>query len=170
MLIGNIGALRSDGESPLSDMGRAFVLNFWEFAAFLADSIIFLLIGLRVAVVPFGSLGWAALAWIIAIIVAARAVTVYPIAGLFSRSRWAISKSDEHILWWRGLRGALAIALSLSLPQTMPMHDQVVIGTFGAVAFSVLVQGISMPLLLRQLGIARDSPQVLYFPTGPLRS
>jgi CPA1 family monovalent cation:H+ antiporter len=157
MLIGNFGALRSDGESPLSEMGRAFVLNFWEFAAFLADSIIFLLIGLRVAVVPFGSFGWAALAWVILVTGAARALTVYPIAGLFSRSRWAISKIDQHILWWGGLRGALAIALSLSLPQTMPMHDQVVIATFGAVAFSVLVQGITMPLLLRQLGIARDS-------------
>jgi CPA1 family monovalent cation:H+ antiporter len=157
ILIGNLGALRSDPGSPLSKRARAFVLNFWEFAAFLADSIVFLLIGLRLASVPFASLGWTSLGVVIVIVTVARALTVYPLSALFSASQRAIPQREQHILWWGGLRGALAIALSLSLPQTIAMHNELVVAVFAAVAFSVLVQGTTIPLLLQ----SRVPPAVL---------
>ena len=56
------------------------------------------------------------------------------------------------MLWWGGLRGALALALSLSLPPTLPLRDEIVVVTFGVVAFSIVVQGLTMPWLLRRLG------------------
>jgi len=71
---------------------------------------------------------------------------------VFARSRWVIQLRDQHIIWWGGLRGALALALALSLPSSLPFAYDIRIATFGVVVFSVLFQGLSMPLLLRKLG------------------
>ena len=57
LLMGNLGVLKTTEESLLTAQGRDFVLAFWEFAAFIANSIIFLLIGLTVARIPFNGLG-----------------------------------------------------------------------------------------------------------------
>jgi CPA1 family monovalent cation:H+ antiporter len=89
---------------------------------------------------------------VIAIVLAARALTVYPLSALFLFSRWRISFPEQHVLWWGGLRGALGLALALSLPDTLPLRDMIVVSTFAVVAFSIVVQGLTMPLLLRALG------------------
>ena len=70
----------------------------------------------------------------------------------FRASRWRITAGEQHVLWWGGLRGALALALALSLPDSLPLRDTIVVATFGVVAFSIIVQGLTMPLLLRALG------------------
>jgi CPA1 family monovalent cation:H+ antiporter len=94
---------------------------------------------------------------VIAIVLVARAFTVYPLSALFLPTRWKISFAEQHVLWWGGLRGALALALALSLPAALPMRDTIVVATFGAVAFSIVVQGLTMPLLLRALGFMPKS-------------
>jgi len=71
---------------------------------------------------------------------------------LFRRSHRPISMAEQHVLWWGGLRGALALALALSLPHTVPLHDAIVVATFGVVVFSIVIQGLTMPPLLRRLG------------------
>jgi len=106
---------------------------------------------LRVAEVSFSSFGGYALFIAVALVVTGRALAVYPISWLFSRTRFPIPYPDQHVLWWGGLRGGLAIALSLSLPDSLLMHDQIVTATFAVVVFSVLVQGLSMPLVLKRL-------------------
>jgi monovalent cation:H+ antiporter, CPA1 family len=58
---------------------------------------------------------------------------------------------EQHILWWGGLRGALALALTLSLPIFLPFNNDILIATFGVVTFSVVVQGLTMPMLMRRL-------------------
>jgi monovalent cation:H+ antiporter, CPA1 family len=60
--------------------------------------------------------------------------------------------AEQHILWWGGLRGALALALALALPPSFALHDEILIAAFGVVVFSVVAQGLTMPLLLRRLG------------------
>ena len=153
LLVGSLG-LRGSGKIPgLSAQGRVFVLELWDFAAFLANSLVFLLIGATVARIPFAQLGYAALGIAIALVLVGRALTVYPISLAFRGSRWAMSAAEQHVLWWGGLRGALALALTLSLPSSVPLRDDIVIVTFGVVAFSVLAQGLTMPLLLRRLGL-----------------
>jgi CPA1 family monovalent cation:H+ antiporter len=153
LLVGSLG-LRGSGKIPgLSTQGRVFVLELWDFAAFLANSLVFLLIGATVARIPFAQLGYAALGIAIALVLVGRALTVYPISLAFRGSRWAMSAAEQHVLWWGGLRGALALALTLSLPSSVPLRDDIVIVTFGVVAFSVLAQGLTMPLLLRRLGL-----------------
>lgn len=152
LIMGNL-ALLGEGESPfLSAKGREFVHAFWEFAAFVANSVVFLLIGVDVETMPFTVYGLSMLAVVIAIVLLARALTVYPLSALFFLTRWRISFGEQHILWWGGLRGALALALALSLPESLALRDEVVVATFAVVAFSIVVQGLTMPLLLRALG------------------
>jgi len=135
----------------ITPRGREFLKPFWEFAAFVANSLIFLLIGLAV---PAGRLigsGSFALLVTIGLVLAARAAAVYGIGISFSRTRWAISSAAQHILWWGGLRGALGLALALSLPPELAYRGDIIVMTFGVVVFSVVIQGLSMPSLLKKL-------------------
>jgi CPA1 family monovalent cation:H+ antiporter len=151
LLIGNIGVLAEGERGVISRRGREFVLALWDFVAFIANSLVFLLIGLAVAAISFGRLGITALVVVIALVLLARALTVYPLCLFFARSRWAIPIRAQHILWWGGLRGALGLALALSLPPATALRSDILVATFGVVVFSVVVQGLTMPLLLRKL-------------------
>jgi CPA1 family monovalent cation:H+ antiporter len=159
LIVGNYRA-----EDHFSAKGRDFLTDFWEFAAFLANSMVFMLIGARIAALPYEHYSWTVYASALAISLLARAAAVYPLAALFARSRWRIGYGEQHVLWWGGLRGALALALALSLPGRVPLRDEIVLVTFFVVAFSIVAQGLTMPPLLRRLGFldarraaARDS-------------
>ena len=156
LLMGNLGVIGESEWRPLSSRGREFVIAFWEFAAFIANSLVFLLIGVTVAGIPFGQLGSTALAIIIALVLVGRALSVYPLCLIFKWSRWAIPTREQHILWWGGLRGALALALALALPPSLAWRNEILTAAFGVVAFSVIVQGVTMPLLLRIPSSVKD--------------
>ena len=150
MLVGNLGPDRS-----LTDRGGTAVIRFWDFAAFLANSVIFLLIGSREAEQSMSTYLWPAVIAIV-LVLAGRAVAVYPITGLFSRTRYAVDGATRNILFWGGLRGALALALALALaaPRTLPEHEALISVAFAVVAFSIFVQGSTMPWLLRRTATA----------------
>ncbi len=152
MTMGNIGVLANRGPRlKFTPRGRAFVINFWEFAAFLANSYIFLMIGLALADVhQLFSFGFA---FMIVLALIGRAAAVYPVAYAFRNSHWRVPMPEQHFLWWAGLRGALALALALSLPADMAYRNEILIGAFGVVAFSTLVQGLTSGLLLKALGL-----------------
>jgi CPA1 family monovalent cation:H+ antiporter len=158
LVVGSIGVRGSQTRPGLSDQARDFILEFWEFAAFIANSLVFLLIGVTVARIDFHAVGEIALLGAILLVLLGRAATVYPLSLMFRGSRWAIGMREQHILWWGGLRGALALALALALPSSIPMRDTIVIATFAVVAFSVVVQGLTMPRLLKRLGFSASSP------------
>jgi CPA1 family monovalent cation:H+ antiporter len=155
MTMGNLGVLmpRERFGLSLTPHGRAFVLEFWEFAAFLANSLVFLLIGSAMATIDFAREGIFALTLVIALALLGRAVAVYPVCLAFLRSRWAIPLNQQHLMWWGGLRGALALALALALPADLPRRDDILISAFAVVAFSVIVQGLTAPLALRALRV-----------------
>jgi len=163
LIMGNLGVMVSRGKIFISARGREALTSFWEFAAFLANSVVFLLIGANVANMPYRFYGTEVLAGAIAMVLVGRALTVYPLSLAFRGSRWAISAAEQHVLWWGGLRGALGLALALSLPAELPLRNEIVVVTFGVVAFSIIVQGLTMPLLLRWLGFlpARSDPSPL---------
>ncbi len=83
-----------------------------------------------------------------------RALAVYPIANLFRASTLRIPITSQHVLFWGGLRGALALALALTVPASVPERGAIIISAFVVVAFSIFVQGLTMPLLVKWLKIS----------------
>jgi CPA1 family monovalent cation:H+ antiporter len=67
--------------------------------------------------------------------------------------------SWRHVAFWGGLRGALAVAMVLSLPRDFPQRDMLVSATFAVVLFTILVQGISMEPLVRRLKLRQPEPE-----------
>ena len=151
LLMGSAGTRGGSRRFGFSTQGRVLVMELWEFAAFIANSLVFLLIGLAMARVPFTNLGVTPLALAIVLVLIGRAITVYPLSLIFRQSRWAVPLPQQHVLWWGGLRGALALALALSLPDGVARRDDIIIATFAVVGFSAIVQGLTMPVLLRIL-------------------
>src|SRR5204863_7454416 len=76
---------------------------------------------------------------------------VYPLSELVSRMGGDVPRPWQHVIVWGGLRGALSMALALGLPLSFPYRDTLVAATFGAVLFSLLVQGLTIAPLLRAL-------------------
>jgi CPA1 family monovalent cation:H+ antiporter len=81
-----------------------------------------------------------------------RAAAIYPCCFLFARSALRVTWKHQHILFWGGLRGALALALALGLPASIPLREEIISISFAVVAFSVFVQGLTMVPFLRKMG------------------
>ena len=126
--------------------------------AFFANSLIFLLIGMRVGVQSFKAFLSAALIAIV-LVTLGRAFAIYPCCLLFAGSRLRVSAKHQHILFWGGLRGALALALALGLPNDMPGRQDIIAVAFAVVAFSILVQGLTIMPLMRRLGEIKGSDE-----------
>ena len=139
----------------ISDAGRQALGPFWEYVAFIANSLIFLLIGAQEAQQNFGDL-WLAVVVAIALVTAGRAAAIYPLCAVFARGPLKVESRHQHILFWGGLRGALALALALALPDNLPHHDAIITITFAVVAFSIFAQGLTITPLLRRLGQIAD--------------
>lgn len=145
LMLGNLGPL-----GAISERGREAVQAFWEYAAFVANSLIFLLIGMHLSRENFVGIWPAVLAGIIFVLLG-RAATVYPICLAFVKTRLRVDAAHQHILFWGGLRGALALALALGLPPQMRGHTDIETVSFAVVAFSVFAQGLTISPLLRRL-------------------
>jgi monovalent cation:H+ antiporter, CPA1 family len=153
LILSNV-RLKPQGE--ITTRGRESVLIFWEYAAFVSNSLIFLLIGISQAHENFAAI-WLPVIAAIVFVMLGRAAAVYPCCLAFSRSSMRVALKHQHILLWGGLRGALALALALSLPPELPMRNEVRTATFAVVAFSVFVQGLTMMPFLRKMGELPES-------------
>jgi CPA1 family monovalent cation:H+ antiporter len=151
-----LGNIRTVG--AISERGREAVEAFWEYAAFVANSLVFLLIGMREARQNFFT-GWHGVLVAIVVVTLGRAVAVYPCCLLFVGSEKRVSMRHQHVLFWGGLRGALALALALALPADLPGREAIVTASFGVVAFSVFVQGLTLAPLLRAFGEIPKHPR-----------
>jgi CPA1 family monovalent cation:H+ antiporter len=134
--------------------GREAVVAFWEAIAFVANSLVFLLIGIHEAEQDFSSVA-RDIAIAIGLVTLGRALAVYPLAALFGATRWKVAASHQHVLFWGGLRGALALALSLGLPEGFPEREHIVTITFAVVTFSLIAQGLTIGPLLRRLRLLK---------------
>ncbi len=149
MVLGNFGST-----GALSDKGRESAHSFWEFACFIANSFIFILIGVDL---PLWSTSgaFALMSWTIIAMLIGRACAVYGGSLVFHGRGNQIHSSVQHLLFWGGLRGALSIALVLGLPEDFPDRETMIATVFYAVAFSIVVQGLTVnPLIKRVKAIA----------------
>ncbi|MHB8574081.1 MAG: cation:proton antiporter [Dehalococcoidia bacterium] len=132
----------------LTEAARESLIDLWEFGAFVANSLLFILLGLKVSAADLfaqgGDLAWALLAALIA-----RAAIVYGLALLLRWRRRPLMWRYNHLVFWSGLRGALAIALALSLPPEFSSSRLLLRLTAGVVLFTLLVQGATVEPLLR---------------------
>ncbi len=135
----------------ISEQGREAVQAFWEYAAFVANSLIFLLIGMHEARQHFVTM-WLPAATAIVLVTLGRSMAIYPCCLLFARSSLRVAGKHQHILFWGGLRGTVALALALGLPATVPLREEIVSISFAVVAFSVFVQSLTIGPLLRRMG------------------
>jgi CPA1 family monovalent cation:H+ antiporter len=150
LVVGNLGWMGS-----ISEASRGHVVSFWEYAAFLANSVVFILIGGHEAN-QAPRLFTAASAVAVCLVLLGRVAAVYPLCGLFAGSRWRVPARHQHVLVWGGLRGALALALALAIPASVPERGAIVAAAFAVVAFSIFAQGITMPWMIRALGLRQS--------------
>jgi CPA1 family monovalent cation:H+ antiporter len=150
------GSLGSRGMSPTT---RIVVFNFWEYAAFLANSAVFLFIGLTIDIWVLAQT-WRLILLAIAAVLVSRAVATYLTSRFVARFPWRWS----HVLFWGGPRGAIALALALSLPASLGgARDTILALTFGVVLFTILVQSLTMDGLLRRLKVIERSEERLEY-------
>ena len=146
------------GPRGMSATTRVVVFNFWEYAAFLANSFIFLLIGLAIDILDLFS-NLPAIGIAILAVLLARALGIYGLS-IFNRE---VSVKWKHVLYWGGLRGAIALALALTLPVVNvepELLKQITLlrnMAFGVVLFTLLIQGISMDWVVKKLNLVQRS-------------
>jgi CPA1 family monovalent cation:H+ antiporter len=134
----------------------------WEFLDFLANSLLFLLVGL--ALRPIGEVTLARQGWgvwwpllaSIGAVTVARAVIVCVVAGVLRHAGQPRPPGWRTVLTWAGLRGAVALAAALSLPTSLPGRDVLLTLTFGIVLFTILAQGLTIRPLLERLGVGGE--------------
>jgi Na+:H+ antiporter len=148
LTLGNFGAKRG-----MSAATRTAMQSFWEYISFVMNSLVFLLIGLEIHVRELLQ-NWASVLLAIGAVFLGRALSIYLLVPLSNRFAEKIPLRWQHVAVWGGLRGALALALALSLTTAFPYREQILNLTFGVVIFSILVQGLTIKPLVRILKLA----------------
>jgi monovalent cation:H+ antiporter, CPA1 family len=148
LVLGNFGSKRR-----MSARTRTAMQSFWEYVSFVMNSLVFLLIGLEIHVRELLQ-NWTSVVLAIGAVLLGRALSVYLFVPLSNRFGEKISFRWQHVVIWGGLRGALALALALSLNSAFPYRQQILDLTFGVVIFSILVQGLTIKPLLKLLQLA----------------
>ena len=161
IIVGEVGL---DNTSPTT---RLSIESFWELLSFIVNAFVFLLIGLRIDIAQM-SHHVPAILVAVATILVARAVIVYGtsfIQNRISATRY-LPPSFQHAVYWGGLRGAVSLALALTLTFSFEARTAEVLQvmTFGVVLFTLLVQGTTIRPVLHMVGI---SPTVDGCPRAP---
>jgi CPA1 family monovalent cation:H+ antiporter len=144
------------GRTKISPAISHYLSELWEYFAFIANALIFLLVGLMVKLEAL----WATLdllAWVVLAMLISRLFVVYglvPVANKLPGAQ-AVNLPYRHVMYWGGLRGAIALALVLSLPESFD-QDMFIALTAGAVLFTLVVQGLSIGPLVHWLKL--DDP------------
>ncbi len=150
--------LGSYGRSKVSPQVMGNVQSFWEYLAFICNSLIFLLVGLSIDLSFFyGNIRDILLGTLF--VLAARAIAVYTVFPIAEKLRLTerVSKSFQTVIVWGGLRGALAIVMVLSIPDTLPFKEHLIILTFGIVLTNLLLNGLTIKPVMSRLGLASYS-------------
>lgn len=168
---GTLGALARDA---LTARAVEAIDVVWEFAAFLLTAGVFLLVGISIAPAALATAA-GAIGWGIAAVLVARAAVVYGLLGLGSAILGRVRPDGRgvsadpatrdpgvgrlpwpwlHVVFWAGLRGAVSVALALSLPEGLPNRDLLQGVTFGIVLFTLIVQGTTTGWVVRRSGSA----------------
>jgi CPA1 family monovalent cation:H+ antiporter len=139
------------GKTKISPSTEEFMEHFWEYLAYLANVVIFLMVGMQIDLVAL----WASIDLILLVFVGmliSRAVVVFGVVPLIGKFRGveAIGMPYRMVMYWGGLRGAIALAIVLSMPE-FEYKDTLVAVVMGAVVFTLVIQGLSIEFLVKKL-------------------
>ncbi len=159
LLIGNYGTRFATSASS-----RVALIDFWEVLAFLANSALFLVIGLEFQLSDMRGKTLAATAVAVAGMLVGRAVIAYGLLSLFTHSKIApVPRPWKTAVFWGGLRGSIPIALVLGLEERRFAGINAVAVVFGVVLFSLVVQGITYKPLLDRLGLTSQTDELTQY-------
>lgn len=155
VVIGTLGRTSGLSERALDELDTV-----WELVAFLLTAFAFLIVGIAISA---GDLVAAApwVLWGLVGVVLGRGLVVY---GLLGGTARLLARRDPgsavpigwlHVLFWAGLRGAVAVAMALSLPADFPQRELLQQITFGIVLFTLVVQGASAGQVVARTGVRR---------------
>ena len=154
---------------------RLLAFSFWEILVYLLNAVLFILVGLQLRPIldqvsgrsAATLLGLAAL--ISAVVIAARFAWGFTIPYLIraldrrpSQVARRVGARQRLISGWSGMRGAVSLAAALALPletdsgQPFPERDLIIFVTFGVIFTTLVVQGLTLPALIRRLGVHDD--------------
>ena len=161
-----------------SPTNRVQAWSVWETFVFLLESILFILIGLqvpgvvdRLSDIPAAEL--AVYAAVVAVVTTGvRMLWLYTFAELDEayedairgRRRKKLNRAERFVLGWSGMRGAVSLAAALAVPLTtdagaaFPERDMILFLTLSTIAITLIVQGLSLPMLIRRLGVEDRRP------------
>lgn len=159
LFVGNVGMQNT---SPTT---KVTLNNFWEFAAFVVNSLVFLLIGLETDIIGKRPSFIPIIVAVIAVLLS-RGVVIYAFTWLHSRlsPKNRIPIPFRHVMYWGGLRGAISLALALTLTGDVfgdEVAQELKLMTFGVVLFTLIFQGISIAPLIRRLGLSHKPEQIV---------
>ncbi len=156
MIIGNYG------RSKLSPRVEQFMERFWGYFAFVANSLVFITMGLLFADLPidFGRFVLPIFLTVLVVILA-RAVSVYPVVRLlnFTRKEQFIPTTWQHLLAWGSLRGALAVIMVMLIPDSLSLpgwrydftvKEFVTAITIGCIYFTLFVKATSISTMINR--------------------
>jgi CPA1 family monovalent cation:H+ antiporter len=152
---------------------RLQAYSFWEVLTFVLESLLFILVGLQFPQVldnldqPAGELVLAG--FVLALVVmAVRLVyhfTVLSVDEWFG-GREPIGAKERLVVGWSGMRGAISLAVALSIPLTtdagapFPARDAIIFLTLVVIGVTLLVQGLTLAPLIRRLNFEQEEPDV----------
>ncbi len=134
------------------------LLGFWNVLAFVLNGILFLMVGIAVPTTRLIAIGGLALGAYV-IMLAARALPVYALLGLADVRGSSIPWSWRHMTVWGGIRGALSVALALSVATNPHVNATVSVLAYGMVVLSLLIQGGLLLPVADLLGLRRAAPE-----------
>lgn len=133
----------------MSKQTRTNINTFWDVITLIANSLIFLMVGIEIRNIDFSN-NWGLIVFAIVIVLVGRTIALYISTGWVKE----LSRKERLLINWGGLRGSLSIALALSLPMGFSGRDEVLLLTFSVVLFSLLVQGLTIKPLVKKLGLS----------------
>ncbi len=154
----------SVGRTRISPEVSGFLQQFWEMMAYVANTLIFLIVGIIIAinVTPDSPRLWLTLALLYPALVVIRALSIALLTPLLARMGVGFTASKGAVLVWGGLRGAISLSLALALAQdsAVPetLREEILFLTAGIVVLTIVLNGTTIGWLLQRLGLDRLPP------------